>query len=39
MGYSADADEAVYAVESGAFDTLQISVNIADQEAIERVMP
>lgn len=39
VGCSADADEAVYAVESGAFDTLQISVNIADQEAIDRVLP
>jgi aryl-alcohol dehydrogenase-like predicted oxidoreductase len=39
VGCSADSDEAVYAVESGAFDTLQISVSIADQEAIERVLP
>ena len=39
VGCSADADEAVYAVESGAFDTLQISVSIADQEAIDRVLP
>jgi aryl-alcohol dehydrogenase-like predicted oxidoreductase len=39
VGCSADADEAVYAVESGAFDALQISVSIADQEAIERVLP
>jgi hypothetical protein len=38
-GCSADSDEAVYAVESGAFDTLQISVSIADQEAIDRVLP
>ncbi len=29
----------MYAVESGAFDTLQISVSIADQEAIDRVLP
>ena len=27
------------AVESGAFDTLQISVNVADQEAIDMVLP
>ncbi len=39
VGCSADSDEAVYAVESGAFDTLQISVSIADQEAIELVLP
>ncbi|HYK64685.1 MAG TPA: aldo/keto reductase [Patescibacteria group bacterium] len=39
VGCSSDADEAVYAVESGAFDTLQISVSIADQEAIDRVLP
>ncbi len=38
-GCSADCDEAVYAVESGAFDTVQISVNLADQEAIELVLP
>ncbi|HKN13927.1 MAG TPA: aldo/keto reductase [Candidatus Binatus sp.] len=39
VGCSCDSDEVVYAVESGAFDTLQISVSIADQEAIERVLP
>lgn len=39
VGCSADSDEAVYAVESGAFDTLQISVSIADQEAIDRALP
>jgi aryl-alcohol dehydrogenase-like predicted oxidoreductase len=39
VGCSADADEAVYAVECGAFDTLQISLSIADQEAIDRVIP
>jgi aryl-alcohol dehydrogenase-like predicted oxidoreductase len=39
IGCSADSDEAVYAVESGAFDTIQISLSIADQEAIERVVP
>ena len=39
VGCSADSDEAMYAVESGAFDTIQISVSIADQEAIERVIP
>jgi aryl-alcohol dehydrogenase-like predicted oxidoreductase len=39
VGCSADADEAVYAVECGAFDTLQISLSVADQEAIGRVLP
>lgn len=39
IGYSGDSDAAVFAVNTGAFDTLQISVNIADQESVERVVP
>ena len=39
IGYSGDSHAARLAVESGAFDTLQTSINIADQEAIELTMP
>jgi len=39
IGYSGDSEDAVHAVEMGIFDTLQISLSIADQEAIDVVMP
>jgi len=39
LGYSGDGEAARWATASGRFDTLQTSVSIADQEALDLTLP
>lgn len=39
IGYSGDGDDALFAVSTGAFDTLQTSVSVLDQQAITMTVP
>lgn len=39
IGYSGDGEDARFAINTGRFDTLQTSINIADQEALRLTLP
>lgn len=39
IGYSGDGHDALFAIETGAFDTLQTSISIADQQSIDLLLP
>lgn len=39
IGYSGDGSAARYAIETNAFDAIETSISIADQEAIELTLP
>lgn len=39
IGYSGDNEDARYAIRTGVFDTLQTSINIADQQEIDFTVP
>lgn len=39
IGYSGDREEAAWAASSGIFDSLQTSINVADQQALATSLP